>query len=82
MFNWKLFDECKPKRSGLYFVKVVNQIEIAYFDSRIGQFVFFDSEDYQILELCGHIHLLYWSNMPRFSCSKLLNRGFVIIKEG
>lgn len=80
MFKWKQFNKNKPKRSGLYFVRLHNRIEIAFYDQTIENFLFFE-EGYKSMYVLRLFDDYEWSAMPRFSRSKLLYEGIIVFKE-
>lgn len=76
MFKWIKFSNEKPKKSGLYFVKCYREIEVAWFDSVINKFLFFEF-DYSVAVNIGVPNNLEWARMPRYSRSKLLSDGTI-----
>jgi len=72
MIKWIKFSNEKPKRSGLYFVRKYKQVEIAWFDSVLNRFLFFELDYICAIDI-EIPHNLEWGRMPRYSRTKLLS---------
>lgn len=78
MLKWRIFEFDKPKKSGFYFVKCGGIMEIAYYDQIIEDFIFYDG-DCKLLMVNYSIAPLKWAKMPRFSRSRLLDKGYICL---
>lgn len=63
--NWKNFKEEKPKKSGLYFVKIYYEIEICYFQKRSGLLIRFEDK-YNLMYISDFTpeQDISWAKMP------------------
>lgn len=78
-FDWKNCKETLPKSSGFYFVKTHNEVVICYYCKPIEKFVEFEY-DYVCIYCWEPSEYMEWAKMPRFSKSKLLHDGYVMVE--